>query len=64
MEEINIIKDLDNSPVGYLLKNKPFITFLLKNINFYYLIKGNDLIFPAPQPVSIEKKDFAKFKTI
>ena len=61
MEQINIIKELENSPKGYLLKNKQFIAFLLKSINFNYSLRGTELTFPAPQPVSIEKKDFAKF---
>ena len=60
MELISIIKDIENSPKGYLLRNKQFISYLTKNINFNYSMRGQDLIFPAPQPVSIEKKDFVK----
>ena len=62
MEIKTIIPDSANSPIGEVIKNKQFITYLTKNIVFNYSVKGNDLTFPAPQPVSIEKKDFAKLK--
>ena len=62
MELENIILEVSNSPVGVPIKNKSFINYLTKNINFYYNVRGNDISFPAPQPVSIEKKDFLKLK--
>lgn len=62
MELESIILDVKNSPMAAPIKNKQFITYLTKNINLNYAVKGNDLIFPAPQPVSIEKKDFAKLQ--
>ena len=58
MEFTNIIP---NGPYGQLIKNKPFISFLTRTINMAYNIKG-DNSYPAPQPVSIEKKDFEKLK--
>ena len=58
MEFTNIIP---NGPYGQLIKNKQFISFLTRTINMAYNIKG-DNSFPAPQPVSIEKKDFEKLK--
>ena len=62
MEFENIIFNANNSPKGILIKNKPFINYLIKSININYLVRGNDLQFPAPQPVSIEKKDFIKLE--
>lgn len=56
MDLINIIP---NGPFGTLITNKQFINFLTKTINFNYNLKQYN-IFPAPQPVSIEKKDFEK----
>lgn len=56
------ILDIPNSPVGFLIKNKQFINYLTKSINLIYGVKSNELIFPAPQPVSIEKKDFTKLQ--
>jgi len=58
----NIILDVDNSPKGLSIKNKSFITYLTKTINFHYIVKGRDTFFPGPQPVSIETKDFSKLK--
>lgn len=58
----SILPDIDNSPEGVLIKNKQFITYLTKNINLNYGVKGSELTFPAPQPVSIEKKDFSKLE--
>ena len=60
MEFESIIFNVDNSPKATPIKNKQFINYLIKSININYLVKGNDLQFPAPQPVSIEKKDFIK----
>ena len=62
MDLENIILNGKNSLMGTPIKNKQFINYLTKSINFNYLVKGQDLIFPAPQPVSIEKKDFIKLK--
>lgn len=62
MDLESIILNVNNSPMGTPIQNKPFINYLTKNINFNYGVKGNDLTFPAPQPVSIEKKDFIKLK--
>jgi hypothetical protein len=62
MELESIILDVKNSPMATPIKNKQFINYLTKNINLNYAVKGNDLIFPAPQPVSIEKKDFVKLQ--
>lgn len=62
MELESIILDVKNSPVGVPIKNKPFINYLTKSINFTYSVKGRELTFPAPQPVSIEKKDFDKLR--
>lgn len=62
MELESIILDVSNSPKGEQINNKNFITYLTKSINFLYSIKGNDLTFPAPQPASIEKKNFNKLK--
>lgn len=62
MELENIITNSNNSPIGFPIKNKQFINYLIKSININYNVKGNDLTFPAPQPVSIEKKDFSKLK--
>lgn len=62
MDLESIILNVKNSPMGMPIKNKQFINYLTKSINFNYLVKGHDLTFPAPQPVSIEKKDFTKLK--
>ena len=62
MEFENIIFNVDNSPKGSLIKNKQFINYLIRNINLCYTVKGNELVFPAPQPVSIENKDFVKLE--
>lgn len=62
MEFENIIFNVENSPKGSPIKNKQFINYLIKSINLNYCVKGNDLQFPAPQPVSIEKKDFVKLQ--
>jgi len=59
MDLTNIIPD---GPQGFLIQNKQFIIYLTKSINHFYSLKG-DSIFPAPQPVSIEKKDFVKLTT-
>lgn len=58
----NIILDVDYSPKGQLIKNKSFILYLTRTINLHYCVKSNEGIFPGPQPVSIEKKDFSKLK--
>ena len=62
MEFENIISNNDKSPKCTSIKNKQFINYLIKSININYNVKGNDLVFPAPQPVSIEKKDFVKLE--
>ena len=62
MDFENIITNVSNSPVAKPITNKQFINYIIKSININYLVKGNDLMFPAPQPVSIEKKDFIKLK--
>ena len=62
MDLESIILNVNNSPMGTPIKNKQFINYLTKCINFNYCVKGYDLTFPAPQPVSIEKKDFNKLK--
>lgn len=62
MDFESIILNVKNSPIGRLIKNKNFIDYLTKNINYNYNVKSKDLTFPAPQPVSIEKKDFTKLK--
>ena len=48
--------------IGTLIKNKNFSLFLLKSINNAWGINHSDNIFPGPQPVSIEKKDFEKLE--
>lgn len=61
--ELECIVSHDENPLmGYPITNKHFITYLTKNINYNYSVKGQNLTFPAPQPVSIEKKDFTKLK--
>ena len=62
MDFESIILNVNNSPIGKRIKNKHFINYLIKNINYNYNIKDQDSTFPAPQPVSIEKKDFVKLK--
>jgi hypothetical protein len=62
MELEKIILNVNNSPMGIPIKNKQFINYLIKSINFNYSVRGHDQTFPAPQPVSIEKKDFLKLK--
>ena len=62
MEFENIIFNAVNSPKGFQIKNKQFINFLTKSININYSVKTHDNTFPAPQPVSIEKKDFVKLE--
>lgn len=62
MDLESIILNVKNSPMGEPIKNKQFIHYLTKSINFNYSVKGHDLTFPAPQPVSIEKKNFSKLK--
>lgn len=52
---------IPNGPLGVQITNKQFINFLTKSINLIYDIKSNDN-FPAPLPVSIEKKNFEKFE--
>ena len=51
---------IPEGPKGFLIQNKQFLNYLTKSINYNYSLKG-DSVFPAPQPVSIEKKDFSKF---
>ena len=59
--EFEKIIDHEHKPIyGSLIKNKQFILYLTKKININYLVRGKDVSFPAPQPVSIEKKDFTK----
>ena len=62
MDLESIILDSKNSPKGFLIKNKQFINYLIKNINLIYGVRGQELVYPAPQPVSIEKKDFKKLE--
>jgi hypothetical protein len=62
MDLESIISNVNNSPMGIPVKNKQFVKYLTKIINLNYNVKGHELTFPAPQPVSIEKKDFAKLK--
>tara|TARA_E500000178_G_scaffold193158_1_gene191150 strand:- start:279 stop:1295 length:1017 start_codon:yes stop_codon:yes gene_type:complete len=62
MDLENIIPDVSNSPKGININNKQFLHYLTKNINNIYGVRGNEFIYPAPQPVSIEKKDFTKIK--
>jgi hypothetical protein len=62
MEFEKIIQECDNSPIGAVIKNKQFINYLTKSINFIYGVKGTELTFPGPQPVSIERKDFTKLQ--
>lgn len=62
MDFESIILDVENSPKGILIKNKQFITYLTKSINLIYGVRGRDYVYPAPQPVSIEKKDFNKLE--
>ena len=50
-----------NGPLGVQITNKQFIFYLTKSINFSYDIKALDN-FPAPLPVSIEKKNFEKLE--
>ena len=59
MEFTNIVP---NGPYASSINNKQFLQYLIRTINFSYNIKTLDNIFPAPQPVSIEKKDFDKLK--
>ena len=57
--EFEKIIDNDKKPIyGSLIKNKQFIAYLTKKINYNYMVRGKEISFPAPQPVSIEKKDF------
>lgn len=58
MELTDIVPD---GPKGFLIQNKQFITYLTKSINLIYSLR-TETSFPAPQPVSMEKKDFAKLK--
>lgn len=60
MEYINIVP---NGPSAIPVNNKQFIQYLTKTINYAYNIRNNNNTFPAPQPVSIERKNFDKFKT-
>ena len=62
MELESIITNVDNSPKGFPIKNNQFKNYLTKSINMNYNVRGNELTFPAPQPVSIEKKDFVKLE--
>lgn len=62
MSEFTDILDVNNSPKGQLIKNKQFISYLIKTITLHYGVRGNEVVYPAPQPVSIEKKDFFKLK--
>lgn len=52
---------IPNGPLGVQITNKQFISYLTKSINFLYDIKAADN-FPAPLPVSIEKKNFEKLE--
>lgn len=56
MELTNIVP---NGPFGQPITNKQFINYLTKTINYNYNLRQHN-VFPAPQPVSIEKKDFEK----
>lgn len=51
---------MNNSP-GVEIKNPNFLKYLIKTITFNWDFKG-ELRFPAPQPISIEKKHFEKLK--
>jgi len=50
-----------NGPLGVQITNKQFLSYLTKSINLLYDIRATDN-FPAPLPVSIEKKNFEKFE--
>ena len=50
--------NLQNETFGVQIKDKNFINYLTKFILINYNVRNNENVFPAPQPVSIEKKDF------
>ena len=54
--------DLQAITFGAQIKDKNFINYLTKFILINYNIRNSENLFPAPQPVSIEKKDFIKLK--
>lgn len=54
--------DLQTITFGKQIKDKNFINYLTRYILINYNIRNSENIFPAPQPVSIEKKDFTKLK--
>lgn len=54
--------NLQNETFGVQIKDKNFINYLTKYILINYNVRNNENVFPAPQPVSIEKKDFNKLK--
>ncbi len=56
MEFKNIVPD---GPLAMNITNKQFTQYLIRTINYLYNRKIENT-FPAPQPVSIEKKDFEK----
>jgi hypothetical protein len=62
MEFESIISNVNNSPKASLIKNKQFINYIIKCVNINYNVRCNTSVFPAPQPVSIEKKDFIKLQ--
>ena len=52
-----------NNNSGKLITDDQMIKYIIKQINYNYYYKERGLdTYPAPQPVSIEKKDFVKFK--
>jgi len=57
-----LISNVSNSPYGAVIKNKQFMNYLTRIIAHHYNVKGNEPLFPAPQPVSMEKKDFEKLE--
>jgi mRNA guanylyltransferase len=52
--------NLQNITFGPLINDKSFTSYITKFITLNYGSRDEKLTFPAPQPASIEKKDFTK----
>ena len=59
MNDQNILNEIHSVKC---IETSSFTNYILKNLSFFYNIKG-DSIFPGAQPVSIEKKDNSKLSS-
>ena len=50
--------ELQTITFGTQIKDKNFVNYLTRFILINYNVRNGENLFPAPQPVSIEKKRF------